>query len=113
MNEGTILTADMLKGMPLAHGGAIPTMPQPTSPITPVAATNIASTSAPSPANFGFDYTIDLSRSYLDIEREILEAVIAMHDGSLPKAAKSLDLSPSTLYRKRDAWQDQDILDTQ
>lgn len=41
----------------------------------------------------------------LDIlEREFIEATIQACDGSLPKAARLLDVSPSTLYRKREAW---------
>lgn len=37
-------------------------------------------------------------------EREFIEATIVACEGSLPKAAKLLDVSPSTLYRKREAW---------
>lgn len=39
-----------------------------------------------------------------EIEREFIEATIAAHDGSVPKAARVLDLSPSTIYRKRESW---------
>ncbi len=39
-----------------------------------------------------------------DVEREFIEATIAAHGGSIPKAARVLDLSPSTIYRKREAW---------
>lgn len=38
------------------------------------------------------------------IEREYIEATIAACDGSLPRAARLLSVSPSTLYRKREAW---------
>lgn len=43
--------------------------------------------------------------SLAEIERHLIEAVIAQKRGSVPKAARQLGLSPSTLYRKRDAWQ--------
>jgi DNA-binding NtrC family response regulator len=38
------------------------------------------------------------------IEREFIETTIAANDGSIPQAARLLDVSPSTLYRKRAAW---------
>jgi len=39
------------------------------------------------------------------IERDVIEAVIASCKGSVPKASRILQLSPSTIYRKREAWQ--------
>jgi two-component system, repressor protein LuxO len=47
---------------------------------------------------------IDILRPFVDIEREIVERVIQLKGGSLPQAAVALELSPSTLYRKREAW---------
>ena len=37
-------------------------------------------------------------------ERRLIEATLAMHGGSIPRAARVLDVSPSTLYRKIEAW---------
>lgn len=45
-----------------------------------------------------------VGRTMADIERLVIEETIARHGGSVPKAARVLDLSPSTIYRKRDAW---------
>lgn len=39
-----------------------------------------------------------------DVERELIEATIADCGGSIPRAARLLAVSPSTLYRKRSAW---------
>lgn len=39
-----------------------------------------------------------------DVEREFIEITIRECDGSIPRAARILDVSPSTLYRKREAW---------
>jgi DNA-binding NtrC family response regulator len=36
----------------------------------------------------------------------MIEATIARFGGSVPRAARVLDVSPSTLYRKREAWRD-------
>ncbi|MEM7238350.1 MAG: sigma-54 dependent transcriptional regulator [Pseudomonadota bacterium] len=38
------------------------------------------------------------------LERRFIESTIEECDGSITRAARLLDLSPSTLYRKRDAW---------
>ena len=43
-------------------------------------------------------------RTLADIERLAIEAAIARHGGSLPKAARELGLAASTLYRKREGW---------
>jgi DNA-binding NtrC family response regulator len=39
-----------------------------------------------------------------EAERLLIEATVARHGGSIPKAARVLDVSPSTLYRKIDSW---------
>lgn len=39
------------------------------------------------------------------VERRAIEAAIAAFDGNIALAAAALDLSPSTLYRKKLAWQ--------
>jgi DNA-binding NtrC family response regulator len=38
------------------------------------------------------------------LEREFIEATIARCEGSIPRAARLLDVNPSTLYRKRETW---------
>lgn len=40
------------------------------------------------------------------VEREAIEQAIAFCDGNIPKAAALLDVSPSTIYRKKQAWDD-------
>lgn len=42
--------------------------------------------------------------SMADAEREIIEATIAHCSGSIPRAARILELSPSTIYRKIESW---------
>jgi DNA-binding NtrC family response regulator len=39
-----------------------------------------------------------------DVERELIEATIDHCGGSIPRAAKMLELSPSTIYRKLESW---------
>jgi two-component system, repressor protein LuxO len=43
--------------------------------------------------------------SLADVERELIEATIEHCDGSIPRAAKLLAVSPSTIYRKRESWE--------
>ena len=41
-----------------------------------------------------------------EAERRLIEATLAQHAGSVPRAARVLDVSPSTLYRKIESWRD-------
>jgi two-component system, repressor protein LuxO len=45
-----------------------------------------------------------IGKTLADIEREVIEASLAFCGGSVPKAARMLDLAPSTLYRKIESW---------
>jgi DNA-binding NtrC family response regulator len=38
------------------------------------------------------------------IEKRAIEHAIALCEGNIPKAAELLRISPSTIYRKRQAW---------
>jgi len=49
-------------------------------------------------------FTLDIHQPMATIERDIIEAVISSCNGTIPKASKILQLSPSTIYRKREAW---------
>jgi DNA-binding NtrC family response regulator len=39
-----------------------------------------------------------------EAERRLIEATLQHYSGSIPRAARALDVSPSTLYRKIEAW---------
>ena len=43
-------------------------------------------------------------KSLASIEREAVERAIELCDGNIPKAAALLDVSPSTIYRKKQGW---------
>ena len=49
-----------------------------------------------------------IGRTLAEIEQIVIEATITAEDGSVPRAAKVLGVSPSTLYRKRETWQRSD-----
>jgi len=40
------------------------------------------------------------------IEKNAIEDAINCCDGNIPKAAALLDVSPSTIYRKKQAWEE-------
>ena len=44
-------------------------------------------------------------RPLWQVEKEAIEQAIAMTDGNIPKAAALLEVSPSTIYRKKQTWE--------
>lgn len=86
LNQGGWVTPEMLPPG-LADEGR-PAEPQP----LPLAA----------PDAFTADSLLGLPLA--EAERRLIEATLALHGGSIPKAARVLDVSPSTLYRKIEAW---------
>ncbi|MEZ5779145.1 MAG: sigma-54 dependent transcriptional regulator [Paracoccaceae bacterium] len=61
---------------------------------------------APDPMKEPPRVTLDglIGRPMAEIERMVVEETIARHNGSVTKAARVLEVSPSTLYRKLEAW---------
>lgn len=47
-----------------------------------------------------------IGRTLYEIEQIVIEDTIRAHGGSVPKAARALGVSPSTIYRKRFNWGD-------
>ena len=43
---------------------------------------------------------------YREQERQIIETALAAFDGNIPRAAAALEISASTIYRKRQTWLD-------
>jgi DNA-binding NtrC family response regulator len=39
-----------------------------------------------------------------EVERQAIEQAIALCEGNVPRAAALLEVSPSTLYRKKQSW---------
>ena len=61
-------------------------------------------TAASDPTRFAPGPDDLIGRPLAEIERLVIEATIARFGGSVPKAARVLDVSPSTLYRKLESW---------
>lgn len=45
-----------------------------------------------------------IGRPLAEIEQIVIEATLARYDGSVPRASRKLEVSPSTLYRKLESW---------
>lgn len=60
-------------------------------------------TTGPGPAPSS-DAVVFEGRTLAEIERLAIEAALSRNGGSVPRAARDLDVSPSTIYRKREAW---------
>src|SRR4029077_7079005 len=43
-------------------------------------------------------------------ERRIIEAALAAHGGNISRAAAALEIRPSTIYRKRQSWEERSRL---
>ncbi len=41
------------------------------------------------------------------VEKALIDKALAMTDGNVPRAAALLEISPSTIYRKKQMWEDQ------
>lgn len=52
-----------------------------------------------------------MGKSLAEVERLVIEAAIALHGGSVARAARTLDVAPSTLYRKMESWAAADARD--
>jgi DNA-binding NtrC family response regulator len=42
-------------------------------------------------------------------EKRTIETAIDFCEGNIPKAAAMLDISPSTIYRKKQSWADMEL----
>ena len=51
-----------------------------------------------------FDLLIERTKTVAETQKEAIEAAIAECDGSINRAAKRLQVAPSTIYRKIQSW---------
>jgi len=116
LNNADIVTPDLLpEHIRFAASMASPAQldVRSTSPVSesagellPQTHANISSPHNPTSLRVNEGMSVSLEAKTLDqIEREVIEKVITHCDGSIPKAAKILDVSSSTIYRKREAWE--------
>jgi DNA-binding NtrC family response regulator len=87
LNRGGLVTPEMLPD------GLAATVPGP--------AATLAAADDPLTAPEGEPLT---GLTLAEIERRAILAALSRHQGSVPRAARELDVAPSTLYRKLGAW---------
>lgn len=97
----------MRRAVVLSEGGALPAelLAEPSAAAEP----QRASAAVADPAE-AFGIYSGRVEPLAVVERRAIEAAIAAFDGNISLAAAALDLSPSTLYRKKLAWQDRSRL---
>jgi DNA-binding NtrC family response regulator len=96
LHDGPLVSSAMLPpeiALDAAHS------PAANDPLAPQAAAFVAP-----PASTRDRVTPLVGVSMAEVERELIEATIAHCDGSIPRAARMLELSPSTIYRKLETW---------
>ncbi|MTH99854.1 sigma-54 dependent transcriptional regulator [Roseibium sp. RKSG952] len=98
LNDGPVIEADMLGMVQMRRpaAGQLSSL------------TSLPSESIIRPAETGNGdwprLTLSLGQPFEVLERQIIEATIDACGGSLPKTARTLQVSPSTLYRKKEIW---------
>jgi len=101
LNDGTIVDLDMVPvrqhGTPNIHRA-----PRPATAAAQGASSRLRGADPAESIQVPFGTTLDQA------ERHLIETTIDRCDGSLPKAAKMLGVSPSTLYRKKEGWETSD-----
>ncbi|WP_417683729.1 sigma-54-dependent transcriptional regulator [Roseibium sp.] len=107
LNDGPLIELEMLEGL---HGNR--SNPVSTAPNSVSARPELRGAPSEAIRNAWPQLTLTLGQPFEVLERQILEATIEACGGSLPKTARSLGISPSTLYRKKEIWAAQDASPT-
>ncbi len=89
LNEGGHVLPDMLPDDLFADHAAPTTAPPPPMPALP---------------GLAGDSDILAGMTLAEVERRAVLGALSRHKGSVPRAARELDVAPSTLYRKLAAW---------
>ena len=106
LNEGDQVESDMLPPPLDEHAARIPkASAEGLPPDLPRAAGSAVTTAAA--GDHWLPATPAEIRPLGDMERDIIERCIALCDDNIPKAASHLNISASTIYRKKAAWDDE------
>ncbi|WP_421167671.1 sigma-54-dependent transcriptional regulator [Aeromonas dhakensis] len=94
LNDRELVSPDIL---PPPLNGSRGGLPLAVSTPTPVGSTEPVMSNAP-------------IRPLWLVEKETIEQAIASCDGNIPKAAALLEISPSTIYRKKQSWEEASLV---
>jgi two-component system repressor protein LuxO len=101
LNDGETVTPDMLPRTMSTGTPLIRPMEAATAAAQPLAAPASGAASAPASGPWA---TFETIRPLEQVIRETIESAVDVCGGSIPRAAAALQVSPSTLYRRIEAW---------
>lgn len=96
------------RGVPAPAQAAVAAIPRPEPSPAWGARGNVAIAAAEPPVPVPTKFPVPMGVPLRVLERQIIEATIAHCGGSIPRAAGMLEVSPSTIYRKKESWERQD-----
>lgn len=103
---------NVIRNIVVLHQGRLVTPEMLPSPLDKVAAIRPVSVSGTGPVNLVVESAISMTQDVIRplwlVEKEAIERAIAVCEGNIPKAAALLEVSPSTIYRKRLSWAEQE-----
>ncbi|MCG8508674.1 MAG: sigma-54 dependent transcriptional regulator, partial [Rhodospirillales bacterium] len=108
LNDGPLVMEEMLPP-PIGDspGQPLPAVAMPSAPPLPdPIAAHPHLTENGDPA----DAVADAIRPLAEVERNAIETALRLCDGNIPKAAHYLGVSASTIYRKKQGWDEQDAV---
>ncbi len=104
LHDGPLVTPAMLPGEVMLSAPLSNAAPAAQEVVALHGGTGVATLAPAPPASAGDRIVPLVGLSLAEVERELIEATIAHCDGSIPRAARVLELSPSTVYRKLEGW---------
>jgi len=104
LNDGDVVSLDMLPA-PVGRSAALPPRPAAATAVPTEAAVAVPARMAPEPG----DAAPESIRTLADVEREAINQAILLCGGNIPKAAHFLGVSASTIYRKKQSWDDEGL----
>jgi DNA-binding NtrC family response regulator len=110
LNDGPIVETDMLSTL----NGRVPTPSREARgvPLQVPFPHHLSPSSGAAKSENWPNITLSLGQAFDTLERQLIEATIEACGGSLPKTARVLQVSPSTLYRKKEIWAAQEEAET-
>jgi two-component system repressor protein LuxO len=113
LNDGPVVTLQMLPPVvlqdsfqPAVASTPVATAPETdaTAPVRPEARPVVMLSETPAASPSRQAASPPAVMPLWQVERDAIESAIAFYNGNVPRAAAALEISPSTIYRKRQSW---------
>ena len=100
---------NIIRNIVVLHNDTIVNLTHLPAPLNTLAAVNNSNNNNVNTISINNEITLHDSDNLIlplaDVERNTIENAITFCNGNIPKAAALLDVSPSTIYRKKQAWE--------